>query len=128
MRRLTVTLPLVFAMAMGAASPVAAQPQTKLVSGLDKQTVQAIWCSSLLFENSFFFDEGSDESLNYEDMDFDLGERIDTILRDDHGLRQEEIDEIWSIFDDGAYALNIDDQANFDAQLQACENGYAALL
>ncbi|RDE09259.1 hypothetical protein DVH29_07305 [Pelagibacterium lacus] len=125
---MTVTLPLVFAMAMGAASPIAAQPQSKLVSGLDKQTVQAIWCSSLFFENSFFFDEGSDEALNYEDMAFDLGERIDTILRDDHNLRKEEIDEIWSLFDDGAYALNVDDQASFDAQLQTCENGYAALL
>jgi len=105
-----------------------AQPQTKLVSRLDKGTIQAIWCSALLFEESYYHDADSDEAIRYENLAFDLGDSIEALLLDEHGMRQEEVDEIWSIFDGGAYDLAEADDEGFLAQLEMCESNYDDLL
>lgn len=121
-------LPLAFAAVLLTGGPGLAQPQTKLVSELDKALVNAIWCSSLFFEESYYYDEDSEDAIYYEDLAFDLGDAIDDILLADHGMREEEVDEIWSIFDDAALDLAIDDEDRFLAQLEACETHFDTLL
>ena len=105
-----------------------AQPQTKLTSELDKQLSQAIWCSSLLFEHSNVYEESSEDALRYEDMAFEIGAEIDTVLLEEHGMRQAEVDEIWAVYDDGAYLLAQDDPESFSDQLAACEAGFETLM
>lgn len=127
--KLRVLMPVLGLAAMLATAGAAwAQPQTKLVSGLGKGTIQAIWCSALFFEESYYHDEDSDEAARYENLAFDLGADIDTALLEDYGMRQEEVDEIWSIFDGGAYDLAEADDAGFLAQLDMCESNYDNLL
>lgn len=105
-----------------------AQPQTKLVSDLNKATIQAIWCSALFFEESYYHETESEEALHYEDLAFDLGADLDTILLEDHGMRQAEVDEIWSVFDSAAYDLAEADDEGFLAQVEICESNYDNLL
>lgn len=121
-------LPVSLALALAGTGGAAAQPQTKLVQDLPKNLIQAIWCSALFFEESYYYEEGSDDAAHYEDMAFDLGAEIDTMLLEEHELRQEEVDEIWSLFDGGAYDLTMEDDESFLAQLELCENNYDALL
>jgi hypothetical protein len=121
-------LPLSLVLGLAGAGSAVAQPQTKLVQDLPKSLIQAIWCSALFFEESYYYDEGSEDMLHYEDLAFDLGADIDDVLLEDHGLRQEEVDEIWSVFDAGAYDLNREDDESFLAQLELCESNYDALL
>lgn len=121
-------LPLSLVLGLAGAGSAIAQPQTKLVRDLPKSLIQAIWCSALFFEESFYYEEGSDDATHYEDLAFDLGADIDAALMDDHGLRQEEVDEIWSLFDSDAYDLTIEDDERFLAQLELCEANYDALL
>ncbi|WMT88749.1 hypothetical protein NO932_09135 [Pelagibacterium sp. 26DY04] len=120
-----------YALAIGVllagAGTATAQPQTKLVNGLDKAMIQAIWCSALFFEESYYHEAESDEALRYEDLAFDLGADIDTLLLD-HGMRQEEVDEIWSIFDSAAYDLAEMDDESFLVQVETCESNYDNLL
>lgn len=105
-----------------------AQPQTKLVSRLDKPTIQAIWCSALFFERSYYQDADGEQALHYENLAFDLGDRIDQMLRDEHGMRDAEIDEIWMIFDGDAYDLAAHGSDSFVAQVVGCESNFASLL
>ncbi|WP_338606740.1 hypothetical protein V6617_09450 [Pelagibacterium nitratireducens] len=120
--------PISLVLGLAVAGGAAAQPQTKLVQDLPKSLVQAIWCSALFFEESYYYDDGSDDMMHYEDLAFDLGADIDTVLLEDHGFRQEEVDEIWSVFDAGAYDLTMEDDESFLAQLELCESNYDALL
>ncbi|AEQ51523.1 hypothetical protein [Pelagibacterium halotolerans] len=121
-------LPLSLILVLAGAGGAIAQPQTKLVQDLPKSLIQAIWCSALFFEESYYYDEGSEDMAHYEDLAFDLGADIDTVLLEDHGLRQEEVDEIWSVFDSGAYDLTMEDDESFLAQLELCESAYDELL
>jgi hypothetical protein len=105
-----------------------AQPQTKLVQHLDKAMIQAIWCSALFFEESYYHDSESDEAYHYEDLAFDLGAEIDTLLLDEHEMQQAEVDEIWSIFDSAAYDLAEADDTGFLTQVETCESNYDDLL
>lgn len=123
---LTPTLAL--AMVMATTGAGWAQPQTKLVSGLDKATIQAIWCSALLFEESYYHETDSEEAIRYETLAFDLGADIDAMLMEDNGLRQVEVDEMWTVFDGAAYDLASSDEENFLAQLEMCETNYDDLL
>ncbi|SDG65644.1 hypothetical protein [Pelagibacterium luteolum] len=104
-----------------------AQPQNKLVSRLDKALIQAIWCSALLFEESFVYEAETDDAIRYENLSFDLGADIDAMLLED-GMRQAEVDEIWSVFDGEAMDLALMDSASFAAQLAVCETNYDSLL
>ena len=119
---------LAFGVVLACAGSAIAQPQTKLVNGLDKAMIQAIWCSALFFEESYYHETESEDALRYEDLAFDLGADIDTILLDEHGMRQEEVDEIWSIFDSAAYDLAEVDDEGFLTQVETCENNYDDLL
>lgn len=121
-------LPLALVLGLGGTGSAVAQPQTKLVQDLPKSLIQAIWCSALFFEESYYYEEGSEDAAHYEDLAFDLGADIDTVLLEDHGLRQEEVDEIWSVFDGGAYDLTMEDDESFLAQLELCEANYDTLL
>lgn len=121
-------VPLAAAMALVAGTGAHAQPQTKLTTGLGKSLIEAIWCSALLLEESYIYDDGSEDALHYEDLAFDLGEEIDALLTDEHGLRQVEVDEIWAVFDDEAYMLAGENEDRFLTELAACENNYETLL
>ena len=66
-------LPISLVLGLAVAGGAAAQPQTKLVQDLPKSLVQAIWCSALFFEESYYYDDGSDDMMHYEDLAFDLG-------------------------------------------------------
>lgn len=123
-----ISFALALAVSLVGAGGALAQPESKLVSRLDKAMVQAIWCSSLLFEESYYHETGSDEASRYEDLAFELGDAIDAMLLDEHGMRQAEVDEIWSMFDAGAYDLAEADEESFLAQLEICENNFDALL
>ena len=116
------------AMVLAAAGTAQAQPQHKLVRDLDKGTIQAIWCSSLFFEESYYHESGGRDATRYEDMAFELGADLDGELIDTYGLRQEEVDEIWSVFDSAAYDMAELNDETFLEQVEACESGYDALL
>lgn len=105
-----------------------AQPQTKLVSRLDKGFIQAIWCSSILFEESFFYEEGSDDGLDYETRAFEIGGQVDARLLDEEGMSQAEVDEIWALFDEHAMTLAAEQEDDFLAQLESCEANFDTLL
>lgn len=116
------------AIALAGTASAFAVPETKLVSRLDKGLVQAIWCSALFFEQSYSYDLDDAAAIRYENLAFDLGERIDAMLSEEHGMRQEEIDEIWTLFDDGAYDLAVAERTSFTAQLDGCERNFDNLI
>lgn len=118
-------VPVAFAAMLVAASTAFAQPVTKLTRDLPAATVAAIWCSSLFFEESFYWDEGSDDSFYYEDMAYDLGFELDEVMSD-FGLLPAESEEIWAIFDEAAVDLALEDEDGYFAALDACEEAYVA--
>lgn len=108
------------------ATPVAlAQPQTKLTNNLPKATIDAIWCSALFLEESYYWDEGSDDAIYYEDMAYDLGDGLDEVM-DDFGLPGAESEEIWTVFDEAAADYALDDEDAYLAELDACDEAYQA--
>lgn len=102
-----------------------AQPATKLTTNLSEATIGAIWCSALFLEESYYYDEGSDDAVHYEDMAYDLGEQLDDVMRE-AGLPTAESEEVWAIFDDAAADFALDDEAGYFVELDACEEAYQA--
>ncbi|WP_417581701.1 hypothetical protein [Pelagibacterium sp.] len=121
-------LPLSMAFGLLGVGSAFAQPQTKLVQDLPKGLIQAIWCSSLFFEESYYYEETSEDAEYYSDLAFDLGDDIDDLLRGRYDLPQAEIDEIWAVFDGGAFDLTNEDDDGFLAQLEMCEANYDDLI
>lgn len=128
MSHLKWAMPLAVVAAFSAGSSAFAQPQTKLTTGLSKSLIQAIWCSSVLLEESFIYDEGSEDAVHYESLAFELGDEVDVLLKDEHNLRQAEVDELWALFDDEAYWLAGDNEDRFMTELRSCETSYDSLL
>lgn len=107
-------------------SPAAyGQPVTKLTANLSPATIDAIWCSALFLEEAYYWDEGSQDALHYEDMAYDLGERLDEVMRE-AGLPTAEGEEIWAIFDEAAADFALDDETSYLVELDACEEAYQA--
>src|SRR5690606_13168960 len=102
-----------------------AQPQTKLTNNLPKATIDAIWCSALFLEESYYWDEESDDAIYYEDMAYDLGDGLDEVM-DDFGLPDAESEEIWAVFDEAAADYALDDEDAYLAELDACDEAYQA--
>ncbi|WP_196258411.1 hypothetical protein [Pelagibacterium limicola] len=110
--------------AMLVVSPAAlAQPQTKLTGGLSSNTIKAIWCSALFLEESYYWDEGSDEATHYEDMAYELGADLDDVMAE-VGLPQAESEEIWAIFDEAAAEFAETDEDGYLGELEICETTY----
>lgn len=104
-----------------------AQPQSKLLQGLDKATIEALWCSSLLLEEAWYYDEDSDEAIEYENMAYDLGDNVEARL-EARGLSEAEIEDVWTFFDEAAMDLATDDEDSFYRQLENCESNFDAML
>lgn len=96
-------------------------PDTKLTRRLSQNTVDAIWCSSLFLEESYYYDEGSDDSLYWEDMAYDLGDELDDVMRE-AGLPEAESEEIWAIFDDHAAEFAMSDEGAYLQAVEACDD------
>jgi hypothetical protein len=111
--------------ALALASPAFAQPETKLTRNLSAATVKAVWCSSLFLEESYQWDDGSEEAIRYEDMAYDLGDALDEVMAE-AGLPPAESEEIWAIFDEAAVDFASDDNDAFLVELEACEQAYRA--
>lgn len=106
------------------AAPAAfAQPETKLTTNLSRVTINAIWCSALFLEESYYWDEGSDDQTRYEDMAYDIGAQLDDIMGA-AGIPYVESEEIWSIFDAAANDFAYENESAFFDELDACEAAY----
>ncbi len=107
---------------MGAPAALA-QPETKLTRNLSQATINAIWCSALFLEESYYWDEDSDEAAHYEDIAYDLGADLDVVMGE-MGLPTAESEEVWVIFDEAAATYAAEDEEGFLAKLEACEMAY----
>lgn len=119
--------PLALTAMLAATGAAQAQPQSKLLQGLDKGTIEALWCSSLMLEEAWYYDEDSDEAIAYENMAYDLGDKVEPIL-EDRGLNDAEIEDVWTFFDEAAMDLAVDDEDSFYQQLESCETNFDAIM
>lgn len=96
-----------------------AQPVTKLAGDLDGELIEKIWCSSIFFEHSYAYEEGSEGYNRFDALAFDLDDEIAVTLRR-MGWDQDRIDDLWVAFDDASFDLALEGESAFDPELEAC--------
>lgn len=117
-------LPTVILAFLSATTAAYAQiPETKLTRTFTPATVQALWCSALMLEERYHYDEGTEEAVYWEEMAYALGDSLDELMAEE-GLAPIESEEVWAIFDDAAIEFAENDSENYLTQLEGCEDAY----
>lgn len=116
------------ALAVGLGLPAGAsgQPTTKLVDGLDRSTIDTMWCSAILFEESFWYDEGESWGVYYDEVSYEL-EVMARDVMEAEGWSQERQDALWEEYDAAAYDLADAENGTFLDLVGDCEAEYGHL-
>jgi hypothetical protein len=114
---------IIAALTLASPAAFAQMPETKLARNLSEATVNAVWCSALMLEESYYYEEASEDAIYWEDMAYDLGEDLDEVMGE-AGLPMVESEEIWAIFDSAAEDYAATDEDAYMAELEACEDAY----
>lgn len=114
------------ALALGLAGSVAAQPTAKAYL-LDDAMRQTLWCSAVLYEESFLYAEGSVWPEYYDALSWELDDSLYGVLVK-KGVTDAQYSDLWSLFQGEAYALSATDDELFLGEVIACEEEYGHLI
>ena len=114
------------ALVAGLAGTAAAQPTAKgyLLNDTMRQT---LWCSAILYEESFWYEPDNPWSVYYDELSWALDETVYANLIK-AGATDIQYDDLWTLFDGEAYMLSSDDEEGFLAEVIACEDEFGHLV
>ncbi|MCD7061081.1 hypothetical protein [Pelagibacterium xiamenense] len=103
-----------------------AQPTTKLVDGLEGADIDLMWCSAVLFEESFWYDEDAPWGIYYDELSYEL-EMTAREAMNVAGFSQERQDAVWETYDAAAFELAEAEDGTFLGLVDECESAYGHL-
>ena len=114
------------ALAAGFGGAAMAQPVAKgyLLNDAMRQT---LWCSAVLYEESFWYEEGNPWAAYYDDLSWELDGIVYGNLTK-LGITDIQFDDLWMLFDEEAYDLSSSDADGFLAEVVACEDEFGHLV
>ncbi|WP_404403856.1 hypothetical protein [Pelagibacterium halotolerans] len=117
---------ILLAISVGVPLGALAQPATKLVDGLDDDAIGIMWCSAVLFEESYWYEEGDAWSVYYDEVSYAL-ELMARDIMEAEGWSQERQDALWETYDGAAFDLAETEDGTFLDLVGVCEDDFGHL-